>query len=233
MTPPPRGGRAARAAAAAGASGCDHRGSRRGARNARRLEGAPRRRLVVPEQTATISVRVFADRIRGVLRRRHSGATAYPRQRGDGLWRSVVSDVRCGLRHLGRNRGFAATATLVIALGIGPNTAILALANAAFLQPLPYPHADRLGLIPMEFGGVNQGGFSVSHRDMQTSSASRMPSTTSRCFSTGRASISRARASRSGHRSTSSPPTTSTWWTFNRQSGVASAPTRTGWECWT
>ena len=100
-------------------------------------------------QTAAIGRRVLADRVKG------------------GFWRSVRADVRYGLRHLRRHPGFAATATLVIALGIGANTAILALANAAFLQPLPYPHAERLGLLSMEFAGVNQGGFSVSHRDME------------------------------------------------------------------
>lgn len=120
------------------------------------------------KHAAAVGLRVFGNRLQGVLRRRRRPAATAPEcARGDGLWSSIVSDVCFGLRHLGRNRVFAATATLVIALGVGANTAILALANAAFLQPLPYPRADRLGLISMEFGGVNQGGFSVSYRDIQ------------------------------------------------------------------
>ena len=118
-------------------------------------------------QVLLIGGRTSADRFRGLFRRRPSPGVALSLRRGDGLWRSVGSDVRYGLRHLGRQRGFAATAILVIALGIGANTAILALAHAAFLQPLPYPRADRLGLLTMEFGGINQGGFSVSYLDMQ------------------------------------------------------------------
>jgi putative ABC transport system permease protein len=118
-------------------------------------------------QTLAIGGRILADRVSRVVRRPARHAISAAPARGDAFWRSVLTDIRYGLRHLCRNQGFAATATLVIALGIGANTAILALANAAFLQPLPYPHADRLGLLSMEFGGVNQGGFSVSHRDME------------------------------------------------------------------
>ena len=120
-------------------------------------------------QAAAIGGRVLADRVRQSTRRaieRLSRATD-SRSRGGGLLRSIPGDVRFGLRHLRRNPAYTATATLVIALGIGANTAILALANAAFLEPLPYPRADRLGLLSMEFGGLNQGGFSVSYRDME------------------------------------------------------------------
>src|SRR5688572_27684061 len=43
-----------------------------------------------------------------------------------------------------RNLGCTLTAVLVLAVGIGPNTAIFSIVDKVLFQPLPYPHADRL-----------------------------------------------------------------------------------------
>ncbi|HYL64830.1 MAG TPA: ABC transporter permease [Candidatus Methylomirabilis sp.] len=58
--------------------------------------------------------------------------------------RNLISDLRFGFRVLLRNPGFAATAVLLLALGIGANTAIFSVVNAALLRPLPYQDSSRL-----------------------------------------------------------------------------------------
>ena len=53
-------------------------------------------------------------------------------------------DVRFAFRQLRRAPVFAAVAILTLALGIGANSAIFALADATLLRPLPYANPDRL-----------------------------------------------------------------------------------------
>ena len=59
-------------------------------------------------------------------------------------WEMLAQDLRYTARTLSRAQGFALTAVLVTALGVGANTAAFSVADFVLLRPLPYPEADRL-----------------------------------------------------------------------------------------
>lgn len=56
------------------------------------------------------------------------------------LWQ----DIRYGVRMLAKNPGFTAVVVIILAVGIGANTAVFSVVNTVMLKPLPYRDADRL-----------------------------------------------------------------------------------------
>jgi putative ABC transport system permease protein len=60
---------------------------------------------------------------------------------------SLVRDLRFGLRQLRLNPGFATTAIVSLALGIGASTAIFSAVDVILFRPLPFPHADHLSIV--------------------------------------------------------------------------------------
>src|SRR3984885_3247582 len=75
-----------------------------------------------------------------VTRMEERGREAWMWPLAESLW----ADVKFALRQLAKNFGFAATAIVTLALGIGATTAIFSLVNAVLLRPLAFPESNRL-----------------------------------------------------------------------------------------
>jgi putative ABC transport system permease protein len=77
-------------------------------------------------------------------------------------------DLRYAMRSLRRTPGFALTAILVIALGVGANTAAFSLADFVLLRPLAFPHPDRLVRSWQSTPGYDRMEFSpANYRDVR------------------------------------------------------------------
>src|SRR5579872_393119 len=79
---------------------------------------------------------------------------------------NLTQDFRFAARMLGRNRGFAASAMLILTLGIAASTGLFAVIDAVVLHPLPYAGADRIARVrlvtpsgPTRAAMVNAGEF--------------------------------------------------------------------------
>src|SRR5579872_2725538 len=79
---------------------------------------------------------------------------------------NLTQDFRFAARMLGRNRGFAASAMLILTLGIAASTGLFAVIDAVVLHPLPYAGADRIARVrlvtpsgPPRAAMVNAGEF--------------------------------------------------------------------------
>src|ERR1700735_2817909 len=110
-------------------------------------------------------------------RRRARVRFGNPRTVREGVWRyrslpwigDVARDLRFALRSLGKTPGFTVIAILVIAVGIGVNTAVFSVINTVLLKPLTYP--DPQSLFEMRntsaqgsFPGANIPKFNIWHQ---------------------------------------------------------------------
>src|ERR1700753_1718926 len=60
---------------------------------------------------------------------------------------AVMSNIRYTLRSLGKSPGFAATAVVTLALGLGATAAIFSVCDAMLWKPVPLPHIDSVAMV--------------------------------------------------------------------------------------
>ena len=75
---------------------------------------------------------------------------------------TILADLREAIRSLRKQPRFLTVAALTLALGIGAVTAIFSVVNGVLLQPLPYPHADRLVNVWSTAPGLGYDQFPLS-----------------------------------------------------------------------
>ena len=78
----------------------------------------------------------------------------------------MLSDFKHAVRMLRRSPAFALVVVLLLALGIGVNTAMFSILNAWLLEPLHFPQPDRLAIIlKSEVANPTEPKIFVSYRD--------------------------------------------------------------------
>ncbi|MCE2514825.1 MAG: ABC transporter permease [Acidobacteria bacterium] len=85
-------------------------------------------------------------------------------------WRwldDLARDVRHAVRALRRSPGLSATVVIVLALGIGANTAMFSIVHGMLLRPLPYPGGERLVRLGREPRGMAGAPVYLSAREIE------------------------------------------------------------------
>jgi putative ABC transport system permease protein len=94
------------------------------------------------------------------LRQSQAPPPITPGVSGGGVWGGLWQDLRFATRMLTKQPGFAATAVLTLALGIGATTAIFSVVYGVLLKPLPFDDAASLVSVRQHAphgAGTNQG----------------------------------------------------------------------------
>jgi putative ABC transport system permease protein len=94
-------------------------------------------------------------------------------------WDILRQDLRYVLRAIHQSPGFAVTAVLVVALGVGANTAAFSVADFVLIRPLPFQRPDRLmklwektpGYREMELSPGNYRDWKVSTKSFASMAA--------------------------------------------------------------
>jgi putative ABC transport system permease protein len=128
----------------------------------------------------------YGGEMRALFARQRRGATGFGVL---GLWLSTIGDVLVNSvvahldilkqdlsytgRMLGRSPGFAVTAILIVALGIGATTAAFSVTDFVLFRPLPFPEPHRLVKIWETTPGYSRMEFSApNYRDWKAAARS-------------------------------------------------------------
>jgi len=105
---------------------------------------------------------VLAQRV-AALRQAHAPATVTAGASTGRLFADLEQDLRYALRAFAKQPAFAATAVLILALGLGATTAIFSVVNGVIIKPLPYPESEAVvTVVPSAVNGSVRNDFSFT-----------------------------------------------------------------------